>query len=341
MKVLIIGGTGLISTSITRYLLEHGDNVTHYNRGATQSRLELKVQTLTGDRKDFGQFEAQMTEAGSWDCVIDMICYSPEEAESDIRAFRGRTGQLIFCSTIDVYNKPATVYPYRENEARSKPLGDYAEKKVKCEDIFFAASERGDLPVTTIRPAHTYGDPGSIIHTFGWNTMHIDRLRKGKPIIVHGDGYSLWGSCHADDVGMAFANAAGNQASYGKSYHTTGDQCISWNQYHEIVAEAIGAPKPAITHIPTDVLVKLAPDRAGWLCALNFQFSNIFDNSAARRDLGFTQTVSLAEGASRTVAWQTERGKIENCDGDREYEAVLSAWERGCGLMEELVKAEQ
>ena len=326
MRVLIIGGTGLISTAITRLLVERGDDVTLYNRGQREAPVPVGLRRILGDRKDHAAFERRMAEAGPFDCVIDMVCFAPEEAESDVRAFGGRVGQLIFCSTVDVYRKPAQRYPYRENEPRHA-VGAYGINKAHCERIFEAAHERGDLAATTIRPAHTYGESGSLIHTFGWGTYYIDRIRKGLPIIVHGDGQSLWVSCHIDDVGRAFVAATGNPKTFGRAYHVTGEEWQTWNQYHEGVADALGAPRPTLVHIPTDLLSKAAPKLAG-TCAINFQFDNIFDNAAAHADLDFRYTVPWVEGVRRTVAWLDDHGRIKDHAQYPFYDRIIAAWQR-------------
>jgi nucleoside-diphosphate-sugar epimerase len=159
MKILIIGGTGLISTPITQFLLERGDEVTHYNRGKFDLYpLPPGVHSIQGDRTDCPAFERQIAEAGNWDCVMDMVGYAPEDAESVARAFRGRTGHFIFCSTVDVYRKPASSFPVTEAEGYGG-LNTYSVNKVKCEQILRAAHERGDFPLTIIRPAYTYDVP--------------------------------------------------------------------------------------------------------------------------------------------------------------------------------------
>lgn len=338
MKVLIIGGSGLISTAITRQLLARGDSVTLYNRGRTPLRVAGPVAQLHGDRRDFATFEAQMAAAGRFDCVIDMVCYQPAEAESAVRAFAGRTDHYIFCSTVDVYTKPAARYPIQEAaERQPDPAFGYAYAKAACEAVLEAAHAAGDLPVTLIRPAHTYGEGGAILHSLGWDTRYIDRVRSGKPIVVHGDGSSLWASCHVDDVAAAFVQAAGQAHTVGKAYHVAGEEWQSWNQYHQRVAEALGAPPPTLVHIPTDLLAAALPEAATW-CRLNFQFNNIFDNTAARTDLGFRYTVSWIEGVRRTVAWLDAQGAVEaSGPGDLE-ERLGTAWQRaGASMIDALV----
>jgi nucleoside-diphosphate-sugar epimerase len=336
MKFLIVGGTGLISTAITRLLLEKGEDVTLYNRGTSEARIPVGAKQIQGDRTQYSVFEAQIQEAGTFDVVIDMICYTPEDAQSAVRALSGRTGQLIFCSTVDVYSKPGVHMPYREDEPRNA-ITEYGRNKVKCENILLQAHAHGNFKVTIIRPAATYGEGGKIIHSFGWSTTYLDRLRKGKPIVVHGDGNSLWVMCHIDDVARAFIAAAGNSKTHGRAYHTTGEEWMSWNQFHRTVAIAMGAPPPKLVHIPTDLLYRLAPQRAE-ISYGNFQYSNVYDNSAAKSDLNFRYTIPFLEGARRTIAWLDARNLILNSDEDPFDDRLIAAWEQLAGQMANALK---
>jgi nucleoside-diphosphate-sugar epimerase len=338
MNVLIIGGTGLISSPMTRMFLERGDQVTHYNRG----RLDLypvppEVKSLHGDRTNYPLFERQMAEAGYFDVVIDMVGYLPEDGASVVRALRGRVGHFIFCSTVDVYQKPATRYPVTEAEPYGG-LNDYSINKVKIEQTLRAAAQEGDFPLTIIRPAYTYGEGRGPIHSLGRGLSYLDRIRKGKPIVVHGDGSSFWTCCHRDDVARAFVQAAGNPRVVGKVYHTPGEEWMTWNDYHRRVAAAMGAPEPELVHIPTDLLVRAAPKRAA-IVAENFQFNNIFDTSAARRDLRFRDSVPWVEGVQRMVRWLDEHGRIENSDDDPFEDQLVAAWRKhGDGLVAEMAR---
>ena len=327
MKVLIIGGTGLISTAITRCLIERGDDVTLYNRGQTDGDIPEGYNTITGNRKDYATFEAQMAEAGYFDAVIDMIGFGPADVESAIRAFRGNIGQFICCSTVDVYTKPARRYPIREDaERQPMPSFPYAYNKAKCERLLEEAHARGDFPVTIIRPAHTYGEGRGLIHSFGLGgAYYFNRIRYGKPIITHGDGSSLWAACHRDDVGHAFAEAVGNAKAFGKGYHTASEEPMTWNQYHQTVAQAMNAPEPDLIHIPTDFLFEIAPKEAEW-CKENFQYNNIFDNAAAKADLNFFHTIPFLEGARRIVAWLDARERIHDRDEPPIYGEIIEKW---------------
>lgn len=324
MKILIVGGTGQISTAISGEFLARNVELTLFNRGVTDARIPNGARTLIGDRNDSDAFEQLMAHEGPFDCVIDMICFTPAQAESTIAAFRGRTQQLIFCSTVDVYSKPADRYPIREGAPRVA-ANSYGQNKVLCEDLFLAAHERGDFAATIIRPAMTYGEGGRLVNLYGWGTYHLDRIRRGKPLIVHGDGSSLWVACHIDDAGHAFVHAAANPVTYGKAYHVTGEEWMTWNRYFEVTAQAMNASSPTFVHIPTDLLAALMPRRTLPL-ATNFQGNTIFDNSAAHRDLDFTYRVSWLDGARRTIEWLDSNGKLVTEEYDAIDDRILAAW---------------
>ncbi|MGQ9524562.1 MAG: NAD-dependent epimerase/dehydratase family protein [Armatimonadota bacterium] len=333
MRVLIIGGTGLISAGITNILLERGVQVTHYNRGVRSHEFDGRVETVIGNRYNHSAFEAQVAGLPNFDCVIDMIGYSPEDVQSLLRALGRRMGHLIFCSTVDVYARPASSYPVKESEPFRPAAWDYAQKKAQCEKILWEWYEREGRPLTVLRPVHTYGEQGAILHTFGWSSYHLDRLKKGKPIIVHGDGSSLWSSVHRDDAALAFANAVCNPVAFGKSYHLPGDECVTWNQYHRIVAEAIGAPEPRLVHIPTDLLYVV--DKRAFITAINFQYNNCFDSTAAKRDLGYQYRITIAEGARQIYEWHVRNSKLEDSDEVPQDDKIIAAWERLCQRMKD------
>lgn len=340
MKILIVGGTGVISTAITRELLERGEDVTLYNRGQTETRFSGRYKIIQGDRFDYPTFEYQIADTGTFDCVIDMITFTPEHAESAVRTFKGRTDQYIFCSTVNVYTKPAASYPITENAPRLQTNDDYGLNKARCEDIFRRAQEDGDFNVTLMRPAHTYDDTGAIIHTFGWRTSFLDRIRRRKPIVIHGDGSSFWVTCHAKDVGHAFVQAVGNEATYGKAYHVTGEEWMTWNTYHQKVAEAMDVPLPDIVYVPTDLLRRIDPERFN-LTVTNLYGNTIFDNSAAKTDLDFKITVPWLDGARRTINWLESNGRIENSDDDPYYDRFVEQWNQASSMMIEQLKPEK
>jgi nucleoside-diphosphate-sugar epimerase len=322
MDVLIIGGTGLISTGITRQADAAGHDVTVFTRGETDADLPDAVDRVTGDRTERAALERARDTADP-ECVIDMVGFEPEEVETAIDVFGG-VDQYVFCSTVDVYHRPVATMPITERAAREPPVSEYGANKAACEDRLFDASRTDGFPTTIIRPWHTYGEGGGLIDTLS-SDAYVDRLRRGKPIVVHGDGTSVWAPCHRDDVAAAFVAAIGNQEAIGEAYHTTATEPMTWNQYHRRAAAALDAPEPELLHIPTDALRRAVPDRVGPLCD-HFQFSTVFDTTKAERDLGFRQTVSWEEGVERTVARLEADDAIDAWDSDPAYDAVVSAW---------------
>jgi nucleoside-diphosphate-sugar epimerase len=325
MNVLIIGGTGLISTPITQMLLQQGHRVTHFNRGSKQDEFP-DVQTIVGDRTDYATFKTLLQDK-TFDCVVDMVCYKLDDAKNAVETFHSKVGQYIFCSTVDVYTKPASHYPITE-EAQRQPSREfrYAFDKARCEEIFLTAYKQNNFPVTIIRPAYTYREGVGILHTFGWSTDYLERIRKRKPIITHGDGNSFWVACHAEDVARAFVNAIGKTQVIGKAYHVAGEEWLTWRAYHETVAEALDCKLPELIHIPTDVLYQLAPEQSFW-AKVNFQFNNLFDNTAAKRDLDFSYTVSWLEGAKRMIDWLNTNNRVEGSSPDH-YENIIQTWRK-------------
>ncbi len=327
MDVLLIGGTGLISTGITRQLVEAGHDVTCFNRGRTDVDLPAAVEFVHGDRTD-SKLLNRTAEAIDPDVVIDMVCFDAEQADAAVSAFADIAEQYIFCSTVDVYHRPlaeqfADENALRETEHDGAPVSEYGLHKAQAEDVFFAADGEA-FASTIIRPWSTYGEGGPVLHTLGTDSYYVDRIRQGKPIIVHGDGTSLWGPCHRDDVAQAFVGAVGTEAAYGEAYHVTSEEPMTWNQYHRQVATALEAPEPELVHIPTAQLRAALPDRTEML-EDHFQFSTIFDNTKARRDLGFEYTVPFVDGIRRTIVDMESRDAIEPWDAAND-DAVIDAW---------------
>jgi nucleoside-diphosphate-sugar epimerase len=328
MRLLIIGGTGNISTPLTKALQGKGHDITLFNHDSFLMEWLLpEVNIISGERKDLPLYENQIFTGGNYDCVIDMICFEPEDAVKDAALFKGRTQQFIFCSTVDVYPKTPAGYPVNE-ELQICALNSfqYAWKKVECEKTLWEAHRRGDFQLTVIRPAATYNEswsPG--VHSFGGQTYHLDRIRRGKPIIMHGDGTSIWVAAYRDDTAYAFVGAAGNKAAFGKAYNVTGDEWMTHNQMWRTIAKVMRAPEPDFVYIPTLILAELAPVEALW-CRENFMHNNIFDNTKAKRDLGFRYTVTYEEGVKKCIKYLDSHNLIENSDNYPFYDTIVNEW---------------
>jgi nucleoside-diphosphate-sugar epimerase len=328
MNILVIGGTGLISTAITRRLQAMGHAVTHYNRGKRTAEFTTPPGIISGDRYDHATFVKQMKDAPRFDTVIEMIGYKPADAHSLVEAFAGRTDHLIFASTVDVYQKPYHNHPVTEDHPRGG-VNDYGRNKVFCEDILFDAQRRGELNVTSIRLAYTYGEGGTwMVQGFanlGNPGVYFDRLLKGKTIISHGDGMSLWGATHIDDAATAFSGALRNPRAFGRAYNVTPDETMVFDDYHRTIARALGAPEPKFAHVPSDLLCDLYPEYGGNLVG-NFMFDNCFDNSPAKRDLGYRYTIRLEDGMRRFAKWYVDKIGLKNSSDDPIHDRIIEAW---------------
>jgi nucleoside-diphosphate-sugar epimerase len=341
MHILFIGGTGLISTSIARQLLEDGHHVTLFNRGQSESRLAPEIQAkahfLQGDRKDYAAFERTFSDQ-RFDVVVDMVAFHPDDSASAVRAFKGRIGQFIHCSTVCVYSGPVSQLPTTETEPYHSP-GSYGQNKIRCEQLLLREHESNSFPVTILRPSHSYGEGGALTRSFGPATSFVNRLRQSKPLIVQGDGNSLWASCHVDDVARGFIATMGLEKCLGQAYNITGEEWMTWNTYYDQVAEVVGGQFEAV-HIPTDTLRRIAPDWASGTWEI-FAWPSIFDVSKIKRDTSYGnspytgQTISWKQGVRRTVEWLEANGKLSSeshselsqTEGSEREDSLIAAWQ--------------
>lgn len=293
VKVLMLGGTGLIGTGITRQLLAAGHDVTHLNRGQSSNEFEGHVRLVRGDRNSVADLDRAVAESGTT-AVIDMIGFTAEQAELTARVFAGRIEQMVFCSTVDVHTKVGQGFPLDESSPRRpSPAFPYAFAKRQAEQVLEDAAAAGAFSLTVLRPAATYAD--TAVAPIGSFAVNVSRIRLGLPIVVHGDGSSLWASCHRDDVAAAFVAAVERPVARNRSYIVASNELMTWDTYWRLVARAAADREPEIVHVPTDLLYAHDPDLAEW-CQINFRHPNVFDCAAARRDLGFRVTTSFAGG---------------------------------------------
>ncbi|HEY3380064.1 MAG TPA: NAD-dependent epimerase/dehydratase family protein [Armatimonadota bacterium] len=323
MRVLVIGGTGLISTAIVEQLIARGHDVVLLNRGKTRSRLSVTIPVITCNRQDVQAFHAAMREL-TVDAVIDMAAFRAEESQAAYEAFRGRIKHFIHCSTVCVYGGPLSMLPAREDELHT-PVSEYGLNKSACEACLMARYTQDGFPVTIMRPSHTYGEGGTIIHTLGGDTAYLDRLRKGLPVVVHGDGQSLWASAHISDVARAFVNVLGNDTAIGEAYQVTGDEWMTWNQYYATVAAVLGGRFVPV-YIPSVDLHGMAPEETASTYEI-FQWPSIFDNGKAHRDLGYAYRIRWEEGARRTIRWIENNWGIAHGEEDRLNNRLIAAWD--------------
>lgn len=308
MKVLIIGGTGLISTGIAKHLLVRGAEITMLNR----AKRSVYSNQITVDRDDFPAFEH--TVAGqTFDVVIDMICFRPEQAQSDIRAFGGRCGHFIFCSTVCTYGVKVPSNVLVDETFPQEPISEYGRNKVACERLFMQAHEKKQMPVTIIRPSHTYGPGLPLIDNIEADPVAWDRVEQGLPILCAGDGLGLWNSTHRDDCGKAFAYAAMNPKTFGESYNATRDTVLTWREYLRQVASAIGKPA-RVLFMPAGWIIGHDPKRFKLLQEIT-QFHGAYSSAKAKRDIPeFRCEIELPDGAKQTLADARKKGTLRTAD---------------------------
>ena len=241
MKVLFIGGTGTISMAITKRLLEEGHKVYLLNRGTRNGELPAGAIGLTGDIEDEEQI-CKLTEGMKFDVVADFIAFVPEHVERDYRMFKGRTGQYIFISSASAYQKPPSDYRMTEGTPLSTPKWQYSRDKIACEELLMKKYREEGFPVTIVRPSHTYDERSVPMGLHGDNGSYqvIKRIKEGKPVLIPGDGTSLWTVTHNSDFAKGFVGLMGNIHAIGEAVQITSDETLTWNQIYQTIADALG-----------------------------------------------------------------------------------------------------
>ena len=298
MKVLFIGGTGIISSACSRLAKERGIDLYLLNRGTTSRTVPEGVKILKGDIREAASVR-QATGNLMFDVAVDWVAYTPDHIEADLNLFRGRTSQFIFISSASAYQTPPVNLPVTESTPLDNPYWEYSRAKIACEERLLRAYREEKFPMTIVRPSHTYDCTSLPMH--GGYTV-VDRMRKGKKVIVHGDGTSLWVLTHHSDFARGFAGLLGNSHAIGETFHITSDEVLTWNQIFELVAAAAGTVAK-IVHVPSDLISKFDPEWGAGLLG-DKSHSMLFDNSKIKRTVpGFTATVPFSQGAREIMAW--------------------------------------
>ena len=302
-KALFIGGTGTISTAITRKVAKDGEwELWLLNRGNRSEVLPREVGVINADIND-EEDVARKLEGTEWDCVCDFIGFVPEQVERDYRLFKGRTRQYMYISSASAYQKPVPSPWINEGTALANPYWQYSSDKIACEEFLMRKYREEGYPVTIIRPSHTYDERNVPLGVHGKNGSWqvVKRMMEGKPVIVHGDGTSLWTMTHNSDFAKGFTGLMGNPHAIGTAFQITNDETLTWNQIYMTIADVLGVEfKPyyvASEYLAAvsdyDFLGSLVGDKA---CSV------IFDNAKLKRAVpGFTPTVRFEQGIRMTI----------------------------------------
>ena len=309
MRVLFIGGTGIISSACSELALQKGIELWLLNRGQSIRPIPIGAKCIHADARDPHSLK-QALGAMTFDAVVDWIAFTPSHVQLDLEVFRNRCRQFIFISSASAYQTPPARLPVTEETPLDNPFWQYSRAKIACEDLLMAAFRRDGFPVTIVRPSHTY-DKTLLPCRGGWTT--IDRMRRGLPIIIHGDGTSIWTLTHHRDFAKGFVGLLGNPAAVGEAYHITSDEWLTWNQIYEILAETCGAELKAV-HAPSDLIAAFDEEIGAGLLG-DKMHSMIFDNSKIKRFVPeFRPEISFRDGAREIIEWYDQHPQHQNID---------------------------
>ena len=325
MRILFIGGTGMISTAVSRAALAESHELYLLNRSLEQVDLP-GARFLTADIHRPDDVRAVLSGL-EFDVVVDWIAYTPNDVERDLELFRGRTRQYVFISSASAYQKPPVDYLITESTPLENPYWEYSRDKIACEELLMRAHRDDGFPVTIVRPSMTY-DRNLPIALGGWGTYTLaDRLTRGEPVIVHGDGSSLWVVTHADDLARGLLGLLGNERAIGEAFHITSDEVLTWNQIYNTIAEALGV-EAKIVHIPSEFIARVAPAMTGSLLG-DKTWSVVFDNSKIKAFVpGFEAAIPFRDGIRRTLEWFAADPSRQRVDSEvnAEMDRILHAY---------------
>ena len=324
MKLLFIGGTGTISTAISRRVLELGWELWHFNRGNRSPeswgapRGPGTLHHINGDISNEAE-AAEKLKGLEFDTVVDFIAFAPEQVERDFRLFRGKTKQYMFFSSASAYQKPLSSCYITESTPLSNPFWEYSRRKIACEEFLVKAYRETGFPITIIRPSHTYDERRVPVGLHGkigsWQVLK--RIIEGKPVIIHGDGTSLWTMTASADFARAFTGLTGNIHALGEAVQITSDESLSWNQIYGTIADALGKPLKAV-HVSSEFLAKagLEYDYAGSLLG-DKAVSVIFDNTKLKRLVpGFSAQIRFDQGIRESIKNILSHPELQQADPD-------------------------
>lgn len=314
-RVLFIGGTGIISSACVARALEVGHEVTVVNRGATSTRpLPDGVEVLNADVRDADAMRSALADR-DLDVVAQFVAFTPDHVAADLELLRGRVGQYVFISSASAYQTPPGRLPITESTPLVNPHWRYSQDKIACEQLLVEAHRESGFPATIVRPSHTY-DRTSIPTMGGWTD--IARMRRGAPVVVHGDGSSLWVLTHHTDFAHAFVGLLGHPHAVGDAFHITSDEPLSWDRVYRDLAHAAGVDDPELVHVPSDRIAAADPDLGASLLG-DKTHSVIFDNAKVKRLVpDYVATTPFWRGAQQIIEWYDSDPSRQQVDPARD-----------------------
>ena len=324
---LFIGGTGTISTAITRLISRMPEwQLYLVNRGNRSAVVPSNVKVIQADAKDEAALASALGNL-SFDCVCDFIGFVPEDVERDWRVFRGRTKQYIYISSASAYQKPCRDYIISEETPLENPYWQYSRDKIACENFLFGKFRSEGYPVTVVRPSHTYDERSVPLGVHGkmgsWQVVR--RMLEGKPVIIHGDGTSLWTMTHNSDFAQGFVGLMGNPGAIGEAFQIMSDESLTWNQIYESIAKVLGVELKAV-HVSSEMLAAAGPDY-DFVGSLIGDKANsvVFDTSKLRALVpSFKPCVKFEDGIRRTIEHVLSHPELQT--EDPEFDAFCDRW---------------
>jgi nucleoside-diphosphate-sugar epimerase len=333
MKLLFIGGTGLISSACSELAVERGHELFILNRSASAKYpIPQGATLLIGDVHGDPAHLSGLLASHHFDAVVDFIAFTVDDIERDFSLFRGKTDQFVFISSASAYQKPPRHYLITEETPLENPYWQYSRDKIACEERLMKAYRGENFPVTIVRPSHTYGPSQIPICVGSWQHPWtvIDRIRRGKPIIIPGDGTSLWVLTWNGDFARGLVGLLGNPGAIGQAFHITSDEVLSWDQITRETFQALGMT-PNLIHVPSDLIAAYWPHAVGSLIGDKAN-SVVFDNSKIKRFVpDFFCKVTWAEGLRRALEWHEAHPQFQTLDseiGDALWDRIITAYER-------------
>ena len=320
MTLLFLGGTGTLSSACSAQAVARGHQLTLVTRGRADHRAPDRAEILHADARDPEAVAAAIGDR-TFDAVVDWVAFAPEHVEDDLRLFRGRTGQYVFISSASAYQTPPRSLPVTEETPLDNPVWAYSQAKIACEARVWEARDAG-MPVTVVRPSHTVA-PWSMPFRGGYTV--IDRMRRGAPVLVHGDGLSLWTLTNHRDFATGFVGLLGHEGALGRAIHITSDEVLTWDAITHTLAEAAGA-EARIVHVPSD---RVAAVDADWGDSLlgDKAHSRVFDNALVKRLVpDFAAPTTWAGSAAEMVAWfdADPRRRVVDEAADHTMDALIA-----------------
>lgn len=331
MKVLFIGGTGVISSAVSELAVRRGIELYLLNRGTHNDFVPEGAVLLKGDIRDTENI-ALILKDYEFDAVVDWIAYTPDHVENDYKLFNGKTGQYIFISSTSAYQKPVIRYFADESTPLHNPYWQYSRDKIACEEFLTQKYRDYGFPVTIVRPSYTYNKTTIpfLFNSRKYRWTVVNRMRKGMKIIVPGDGTSLFTITHNTDFAKGFVGLLGNIQSIGHAFHITSDEVMTWDQVAGAIGRAAGC-EPEIVHVSSDFICAISPEYTGGLHG-DKSVSYVFNNSKIKRFVPeFTATVSFSEGIKQSIDWYESNPEL--CKVDDEFNSltdrIINAYNKG------------